>query len=178
MQKVHCEINGLTHYYFNKYVNGTPGKSEKAEKEHALQKIFHDDNGLYFPGIQIQGCMINAIRFAQMKLGKSMTRPIEFIKSTLQKPEEIYFTPKMKLDDIELVKERTKVGQGQQEVLRENWYARISTKWGAAFDIEFADLLPTVYIEEALRTGGQYNGIGGRRNWQRGRFEVTKFEMV
>lgn len=177
MQKVHSEIKGLTPYYPNQYVDGLPDKSEKAEKEFALKKVYHNSNGLCFPGIQIQGCMISGIRFAQMKLGKSMTRPINFIESTLQKPFEICFIPKMGLDNIELVKERTKISQGRQEMLRQNWYPRI-LNWAAKFDLEFADVLPVQFIEEALKTGGQYCGIGGRRNWQRGRFEVILFELV
>lgn len=175
MQKAHCEIKGLTPYYYTKYTGEKPGKGEKAEKEFALKMVYCNGAGLYFPGIQIQGCLINAIGLTKMKIEGSMKRAVDYMHAGFNPPEIILFSPKMNLDNIELVQERTNIGRDQVKMV---WYSRISTEWGAKFDLEFVDVLPAPFIGEALKTAGQYCAIGGRRNWKRGIFEVVKYNLA
>jgi len=177
MQKINCEIKGLTPYYFNKYVSlSKMPKGEKAEKELAMAKVYCHTQGLFFPGIQIQGSIVGGIKFMKMKLEKSMVRAIEYIERGLSvHPYELLFTPAMTLADVELVKEPVQVTTGKQIVLRENWFSRITKEWSGKFMLEFPDFLPSAFVKEALETGGAYCGIGGRRNWKRGRFEVVEF---
>lgn len=177
MQKVNVEIKGLTPYYFNKYIinAGRPPKGEKAEKELAMKKVHTNAKHLCFPGIQIQGCIIGGIRFMKMKLEKSMARAIDYVSRSLRvEPERVLFTPSMTEENIEMMQEPTHV---DVDKVRDNWYSRISIAWGAKFTMEFPDFLPAAFVKEALETGGAYCGIGGRRNWKRGRFEVVKFEV-
>ncbi|MBU0977845.1 MAG: hypothetical protein KKD18_05495 [Nanoarchaeota archaeon] len=173
MQKIHCEIKGLTPYYFNKYMDVKPEKGEKAEKEYAMKMVYCDGEGLYFPGIQIQGCIKSSLWLTQTKIEKSVKRGMDYVSAGLKIPEMITFIPAMNIEDVELVNERVNIGHDQ---VRMGWRVRISKDWGAEFDLMFVDVLPEKNIEEALRNGGQFCGIGGRRNWQRGRFEVVKFE--
>ena len=49
MQKVECEIKGLTPYYFNKYLSEKPGKGENPEKEHARKTVYQQSDILCFP---------------------------------------------------------------------------------------------------------------------------------
>jgi hypothetical protein len=176
MQNAQVGIKGLTPYYFNKYLKAATGKGDKAEKELAKKKVYCNGDGLYFPGIQVQGCIIGGIRFMKMKLEKSMTRAIEYVQAGLRsEPYDIQFLPKMEMDDIELLKEITRVDLTK---VRENWYGRIAKEWNAEFELVFPDFLPAPFVKEALETGGAYCGIGGRRNWKRGRFELMRFEVV
>jgi hypothetical protein len=173
MQNIHLEIGGLSPYYFNRYLEEKPGKGDKAEKEYAMKTVHFQDGALCFPGIQIKGCIISGIRLAKIKLETSMQRLIDYVNSSVQIWEFVIFKPEMSDKNVKLVKERTNV---ERNKVRLNWYARISTKWGAEFDLQFPDIVPSAAIVEALKTGGQFSGIGGRRNWGRGRFEVTTFK--
>lgn len=175
MQKVHCEIKGLSPYYFNKYLDEKPDKGEKAEKEFAMQMVYSNGNGLFFPGIQIKGCIKASLWLTQTKIEKSVKRAQDYVDAGLKVTEEILFIPKMTNKDLEFVHERTNIGHNQ---VRMNWRTRISKVWAATFELMFIEVLPAKMIKEALSNAGQFCGIGGRRNWQRGRFEVIKFDRL
>ena len=174
MQKMQCHIKGLTSYYFNKYLDEKPEKGEKAEKEYAMKTVFCNGNELFFPGIQIQGCIKAALWLTQTKIEKSVKRGQDYVSCGLKVPQETNFIPSMDLKDVELIAERVNIGYDQ---VRLGWKARIAKDWSAEFELIFIDILPHKIIEEALRNGGQFCGIGGRRNWQRGRFEVKEIQV-
>ena len=193
MQKTHVKIKGLSEYSFSKPTKDKTPKTEHAEVQVALNKVYctgnigngfklqdwsgtYDvpDGNLYIPNNQIKACILAAVSVSKMKIEKSMKRAVELIKPLLfVQPDVIFLKPEKTMKDIYVIEKPMVVDQGK---LRWNKYARISPPWELEFDLIYGEALEEKFLLEALENAGLLCSIGGERP-DRGKFEVGWFDF-
>jgi hypothetical protein len=173
METYNVEIEGMTRYYFNKPWKGAVPKSKKQKEVAAKASVYLNEDGhCHIPWQQIKGCIKQATSLAKMKIERSNRRAIELIQAALWvMPEALVLLPERSLDGTELFWHDLLTEQGK---LIEVCYSRTNS-WSLKFQLQFSLVEPD-FIQEALRFGGWYCGIGGRRQDKNGRFELVTWE--
>jgi hypothetical protein len=134
-----------------------------------------DNNKCFIPSEHLRGCLINAGGYLKSKVGtktKSMKSIVGAMFMVL--PEEIY------LPDYDEIDKRSVVNRNIKARLikvRPKW-----SKWKAVFTLEIGEeTLTKETIEELIRVGGSYVGIGSYRptaNGYFGRFKLISLKRI
>ncbi len=138
------------------------------DKDEAEMKLYKDKSGkICQPANHFEACMIKTstgFKFEGKKTYKDAFKGGLFV-NPMMIPHKY---PKYEIDRQPVVIQRSRVMRARPRF----------DKWELSFEIECIDdrISPDV-VEEVLKTGGLYTGVGDLRP-RYGRFEVTSFKVV
>lgn len=179
MDSKKIKIKGISQYGYSKFVEGqkTP-KTQEQRMKNAWERAYRDEKGkLLIPGSQFKACLLKAALLNEYKIGKSKARAQELIRALFQiKPMMMPLHNGHPLTDKDLIYQEapTLVGQPPRQQMTMTGIYSLPAGW----ECEFEAMVITNSIElkpliEQLEFGGVVCGIGGKRTWGWGRFEVN-----
>ena len=182
MYQVDATIEGIAKYLYGKWTKeakkslqeGTGGgrKSTSDREQEALEKACRNNNGLYLPAQDMEACLVQGVKMAKLKEGRSSAAP--YVEATVYvKEREIEFG-KQEPDFLhEALGKRPPKRGGACIILRpglnEGW--RLSFTLIVTDDRRAPDLL-----RRGLEDAGLLVGLGEWRP-KYGRFILTKWEV-
>lgn len=161
-------------------------KSAEEKLEIASCGFRHDETGIYIGDYQIKAMLKQGgtlLKITTKKRGvKSTLGEGLFIKGTLSGDGKIYFEPiRLKPDGSEDFAGNVKVPQGKRSILKRCDYIEkgilnfqiwmLEVRFGGVGNLTFDDLKSILEL-------GQELGLGSCRSFEKGKFDMIKFEQV
>ncbi len=178
------KIKGISQYGYSKFVEGqkTP-KTKEQRMKNAFERVYRDEKGkLLIPGAQLKACLLHSALLNEYKIGKSKARAQELISALFQvKPGMIHVHNGHPLLDKDLIYNEapTKVGQPPRQQMTMTGIYSLPEGWQCEFEvIVITNAIELDPLIEQLEFGGIICGIGGKRTWGWGRFEVFQSSKV
>ncbi len=179
MTKKVLKIKGTSQYGYSKYAEGqkTP-KTKDQRMQTAFERVYRDEKGkLYIPGNQFKACLMKAALLNEFKIGKSKARAQELIKALFQvSPGMIPVGNGKQFTDKDLIYQEapTLVGQPPRQQMTMVGVYTLPAGWQCEIEAQvITNMIELEPLIEQLDFGGIVCGVGGKRSWGWGRFEIV-----
>jgi hypothetical protein len=182
MYQVDVTIEGVAPYLYGKWTKegkkslgegiGGGKKSTSDREQEALEKVCRNSNGLYLPGQDIEACLVQGVKMANLKEGRSSAAP--YVEATvLVKQREIEFGKQEPDFMHEALGRRPPKRGGACIILRPG----LNEGWQLSFTFIVADDRRSPdQLRRGLEEAGLLAGLGEWRP-KYGRFVVKKWEV-